>query len=245
MLCGAAAKLCRGSGLAPALAVIASLTLFGCESSNNTEAATNSLPIRVERQVTGWFGPTVPPPPAVENPPVAEGAVWPRLGSVPPVPEVAPVAERRAAIAELTRARDEALAENARLGAASPFGTGQPAPGVAAGAPTASVTTAPLPVVAGRSVGTVVFDPNSTAVGAPQRQAVREAAARLGGGAGRVRVIGFAGAGLAPADGAAVARARAEAVAAELQAAGIAATRLAIEAPGPGSGRQVEIVVDL
>jgi hypothetical protein len=34
-------------------------------------------------------------------------------------------------------------------------------------------------------------------------------------------------------------------VAAELRAAGIAAARIRVEAPGRGSGRQVEIVVDL
>ncbi|MBL8839484.1 MAG: OmpA family protein [Alphaproteobacteria bacterium] len=236
----------------PALAILASLALSGCESSNNTEAATNSLPIRVERSVTGWFGATTPPPPVVENPPIAEGQAWPRLGSVPPVPRVAPVAERRAAIAELTRARDEALAENARLAAGSPFLEGSQGAAIGGGtAPPAAVAVAPalapapLPIAAGRSVGTVVFDPNSTAFGEPQRQAVRAAAAQLAGGSGRVRVIGFAGAGLAPADGASIARARAQAVAAELQAAGIAAARLAIEAPGQGSGRQVEIVVDL
>jgi outer membrane protein OmpA-like peptidoglycan-associated protein len=96
----------------------------------------------------------------------------------------------------------------------------------------------------------VVFDPNSAALRDPQRQAVRAAAQQLvgtsaGGGSGAVRVIGFAGAGLPPQEAAALARARADAVAAELRQAGVPGARIQVQAPGSGSGRQVEIVVDL
>lgn len=242
MLCSTAASR-RGARAASFAALFASLALVGCESTNTTEAATNSLPIRIERQVTGWFGNTPSPTPVVENPPVADNQSWPRLGSMPPVPRVAPVEERRAAMSEMMRERDEAVAENARLAALSPFETTARPAGPDAPAP--AVAPVALPVAGGRSVATIVFDANSTAFGEAQRQAVRQAAAQLAAGRGRVRVVGFAGAGLAPADAAAVARARAQAVAAELQAAGIAPARLSIEAPGAGSGRQVEIVVDL
>jgi outer membrane protein OmpA-like peptidoglycan-associated protein len=261
-------------------ALLAVLALAACSAGDTTEDATNSLMVRTDRAVTSWLGGTVPPPPpVVETPAALPDARRPNLGDVPARPSVVSPENRYAALAELAQQRAEALEEDRRLAATSPFRPeGQQGAPDAAGRPPSAPATAqppaaapapappipaaqpaaprvppaqaapePTPAIAigpGRSLASVVFGTNSATLGEPQRQAVRAAAAQLGG-AGPVRVIGFAGAGLPPQEAATLARARAEAVAAELRQAGVPAARIQVQAPGSGSGRQVEIVVDL
>jgi outer membrane protein OmpA-like peptidoglycan-associated protein len=215
--------------------LLTALALAGCGAGDTTEGATNALPVRVDRAITSLFGGTVPPPPpVVETPPALPNDRRPNLGDVPPRPAASPLARQRA----------EAQAEDRRLAAASPFNpeTQAASPGATEGV---LQPTPPIAIGPGRSLASVVFDTNTVALHEPQRQAVRAATLQLLGGSGPVRVIGFAGAGLPPQEAAALARARAEAVAAELRAGGVSPGRIQVVAPGQGSGRQVEIVVDL
>jgi outer membrane protein OmpA-like peptidoglycan-associated protein len=228
-------------------AFVALLALASCGAGDTTEDATNAFPVRVDRAVTSFLGGTVPPPaPVVETPPALPNARRPNLGDVPPRPAASSPEARYAALTELAQQRAEAQAEDRRLAATSPF---NPDAQAAATDPTTAEgvlqPTPPISIGPGRSLASIVFDNNSVALREPQRQAVRGAAAVLASGGGPVRVIGFAGAGLPPQEAVAVARARAEAVAAELRAAGVAPARIQVVAPGSGSGRQVEIVVDL
>jgi outer membrane protein OmpA-like peptidoglycan-associated protein len=225
------------------LAIVMVLALAACSAGPTTEDATNAWPVRVDRAITSFFGGTVqPPPPVVETPPALPNERRPNLGDMPPRPPASSPETRYAALAELAAQRSEAQQEDRRLAATSPFNPEAAQGGVSAAA---LRPTPPIAIGSGRSLASVVFDTNSAAIGEAQRQAARGAAAQLAGGAGAVRVIGFAGAGLPPQEAASLARRRAEAVAAELRAAGVPATRIQVVAPGSGSGRQVEIVVDL
>jgi outer membrane protein OmpA-like peptidoglycan-associated protein len=242
-------------------AIVAALALASCSAGDTTEDATNSLPVRVDRAVASFLGGNVPPPPpVVETPAALPNERRPNLGDVPPRPTASSHEVRFAALAALARQRAEAQEQDRELAATSPFNPeAQQGGGAAPGGPTPAAQQAqpappeaaalqPTPAIAigpGRSLASVVFETNSAALREPQRQAVRAAAARLAGGSGAVRVIGFAGAGLPPQEAAALSRARAAAVAAELRAAGVPGTRIQLQAPGSGSGRQVEIVVDL
>ena len=225
------------------LAFATLLSLAGCGAGPTTEDATNAWPVRADRAITQFFGGTVlPPPPVVETPAALPNERRPNLGDVPPRPPASSPEARYAALAELAAQRQEAQEQDRRIAATSPFNPEAAQGGTPTGA---LLPTPPIAVGSGRSVASVVFDTNSAAIGEAQRQTARAAAAELAGRAGTVRVIGFAGAGLPPQEAASLARRRAEAVAAELRAAGVPAARIQVQAPGSGSGRQVEIVVDL
>jgi outer membrane protein OmpA-like peptidoglycan-associated protein len=225
------------------LAFVMVLALTACSAGPTTEDATNAFPVRADRAITSFFGGTVPPPPpVVETPAALPNERRPNLGDVPSRPPASSPEARYAALAELASQRAAAQEEDRRLAATSPFNP----EAAQAGVPAAALQpTPPIAIGPGRALASVVFDTNSAAIGEAQRQVARSAAAELIGRAGAVRVIGFAGAGLPPQEAAGLARRRAEAVAAELRAAGVPAARIQVQAPGSGSGRQVEIVVDL
>lgn len=152
---------------------------------------------------------------------------------------------------EAERARVQQADQNLR--ARDPFLTPGTTPAPAQATPPAAVqppfqpqpqavSQAPIAAAAG-AVGSIVFEPNDSAVRDAQRQQITALVGRLGR-AGRIRVVGYGGAGVGAAAAGELARARAQAVAAEMTRQGIAASRIAVEGPGAGSGRQVDIFVE-